>query len=249
MLGLKAKAGLLFFVSAGIFIALVVFGNVIAPKKISLIPDKKDLSRTADESDSLQNAIGEETPLSPTSPSELLGASVASIPSASGSNLTKNLAYFIGKSIVDKNPEGPTGDNLNVTGADGMADTAIAESLKNFNPAYFSPEIKQSELIIDKAQDPATYRAAVTQILKDTESLPLPSTNDPIASQMKTLAKRYENETAELRALSVPPALVTEQIKTIRIALGKQRILEAVADYENDPIYAMLALKLWDTLK
>jgi hypothetical protein len=150
---------------------------------------------------------------------------------------------------VDKNPEGPTSETLSVTGADAMADEALTESLKHFDPAYFSPTVSQSEITIDKSQDPATYRAAVAQITQDTEGQPLPPTTDPVASQMKALAARYATEAGELRVLAVPPALVTDHTNALRIALGKQRILETVADYENDPIYAMLALKLWNTIQ
>lgn len=254
MLGLKAKAGLLFFVSAGIFIALVTFGNLIAPKKIAHTQEKNDVSQSAQMADALQNTIGDSAEsATPASSQRERGESAPEVPltptNDTNNNLTQTLATLIGKSIVDKNPEGPTNESLSVTGADAMADTALAESLKRFNPAYFSPEIAQSEITISTTQDPATYRAATAQILQDTESQPLPPVSDPVASQMKALAARYAAEAGELRALAVPPALVEDHIKSLRVALGKQRILETVADYENDPIYAMLALKLWNTLQ
>ncbi len=249
MSGLKAKAGLLFFVCIGIFTGLVAFGNFIAPKKINALPEKQDFSGTAQITDSLQNAIGDPTPLS-----ELRGASepangTAPSTSDTGNNLTQNLASLIGKSIVDKNPEGPAGDNLTVMGADGMADAAVEESMKHFNPAYFSPDVLRGELAVDDTQTAAAYRAAAAKIIADNESLPPPVAGTPVAEKMKTLAKRYGDEADALRALAVPPALVAEHMNAIRIAEGRRRILEAVADYENDPIYAMLALKLWDTLK
>ena len=246
VLGLKAKAGLLFFVSAGIFIALVVFGNFIAPKKIARTPEKNSVSQTAQVTDTLEDTIGDFTPREAAVPALDIPTTP---PSDTENNLTQTLAALIGKNIVDKNPEGPTGESLSVTGADAMANEALTESLKRFNPAYFSPEISQSEIIIDKNQNPATYRATVAQIAKDTESQPLPPTTDPIANQMKTLASRYAAEARELRTLTVPPTLVTDHIKTLRVALGKERILETVADYDNDPIYAMLALKLWNTIQ
>lgn len=166
-----------------------------------------------------------------------------------GGNLTQSLASLIGKSIIDKNPEGPAGDNLTVMGADGMADAAVEESMRHFNPAYFSPDVLRSELTIDDTQTAAVYRAAVAKIITEAESLPLPAAGTPVAEKMKTLSKRYKDEATALRALAVPSALITEHMQVIRIAEGRGRILEAVADYENDPIYAMLALKLWDTLK
>ena len=249
MSGLKAKASLLFFVSAGIFVGLVVFGNTVARNTIPVGPEKQTGSEIGRIDNSLQNAIG------PTSPLGLLGTGepenieTALASTNTSANLTRNLASLIGKSIVDKNPEGPTGDNLTVLGADGMANIALAESMKSFNPAYFSPEILQSELLIDNAQSAAAYRTEAERIITEMETQTPPSINAPIASQMAEFAKRYKAQVAALRALAVPPALVPEHMKALRIALGKERIFEAIADYENDPIYAMLALKLWDTLK
>ncbi len=141
MLGLKAKAGLLFFVSAGIFTGVVVLGNTIAREKIHSTSEKQAPAEAVQRRELAQNLIG------PTSPLEVDEPENINIPTASANasvNLTQNLASLIGKSIVDKNPEGPVGDNLTVMGADGMADAAINESLKQFNPAYFSPEIPQS---------------------------------------------------------------------------------------------------------
>ncbi len=247
MLGLKAKAGLLFFVSAGIFTGVVVFGNTVARDKIHSAAEKEDSIEAVRKPDSLQNAIGEPVPITEEAPTEI---PVAQAPQASaGVNLTTSLASLIGKNIVDKNPEGPTGDNLTVMGADGMAEAAVAESMKSFNTAYFFPEITQAELTVDDAQTAAVYRAAAASITSKTESEPPPPASDPVASQMKVFAKRYEAEAISLRALAVPPVLLTEHTQAVRRALGKQRIFEAVADYENDPIYAMLALKLLETIK
>jgi hypothetical protein len=247
VLGLKAKAGLLFFVCAGIFVGLVVFGNTVARNEIHTDSEKKADLNVLPTTNSLQNAIGEPVPIATETQPEIMP--IGTLTANSDTNLTRNLAALIGKNIVDKNPEGPLGDNLTVMGADGMADAAITESMKNFNPAYFSPEILQSELVIDSAQSAATYRTEAEKIIMETETQTPPPTSDPVASQMAEFAKRYKAQVTALRALPVPSSLVTEHMKAIRIALGKQRIFEAVADYENDPIYAMLALKLLDTLK
>ena len=247
VLGLKAKAGLLFFVCAGVFVGLVVFGNTVARNEMNTDSEKKADSTAPQAIDSLQNAIGESVPITTEAQPEI--TPIGTLTANSDTNLTRNLAALIGKNIVDKNPEGPAGDNLTVMGADGMADIAVTESLKNFNPAYFSPEILQSELIIDSTQTAAAYRAEAERIIAETEMQTPPPIGDLIASQMAEFARRYKTQGAALRALPVPSALTTEHMKAIRIALGKQRIFEAVADYENDPIYAMLALKLLDTLK
>ncbi len=244
MSGLKAKAGLLFFVCVGIFTGLVAFGNFIAPAETGTPAEKQDFSNTATATDSLQNVIGQEAPLPSETPAE-----TAAMQAETGANLTQSLASLIGKNIVDRNPEGPAGENLTVMGADGMADAALAESMKRFNPAHFSPEISQGEIVIDEAQTAAAYRAAAAKIAADAESAYMPAAGDPVAVKMAAYAKRYGTEATGLRDLPAPPSLITEHLRAIRIATGRERILEAVADYDNDPIYAMLALKLWDTLK
>ena len=249
VLGLKAKAGLLFFVCAGVFVGLVVFGNTVARDKIHSTAEKEDSIEAARKPDSLQNAIGDPVPITAEAPAETTAIATPQANTSGSTNLTANLASLIGKNIVDKNPEGPVGDNLTVMGADGMAEAAIAESMKSFNTAYFFPEITEAELTVDNAQSTTAYRAAAASITGKTESEPPPPVDDPVASQMKIFAKRYEAEVASLRALAVPPALIAEHTQAIRRAVGKQRIFEVVADYENEPIYAMLALKLWDTIK
>ena len=245
MLGLKAKAGLLFFVSAGIFAGVVVFGNTVARDKINSVAEK-EVSNVAQKATSLEDLIGETVSI-------IEETAVEAVPTVTpqkitNGNLTESVASLIGKNIVDKNPEGPVGDNLTLMGADGMADAAITESLKHFNPAYFTPEILRGDITVDDAQTVTAYRAAVAKITTETESQTLPA-DASVKDQMTTYAKNYAVAASGLYALPTPSALVAEHMQAIRIALGKRRILEAAADYENDPIYAMLALKLWDTLK
>lgn len=244
----------MFFVSAGIFTGVVVFGNTVARDKIHSTKEKEGFIEDARKPDSLQNAIGDPVPIieeiTPTSLSELRGTGAIQAPEASaGVNLTTNLASLIGKKIVDKNPEGPVGENLAVMGVDGMVDAGIAESMRSFNTAHFFPEITQAEIIVDDTRTSEAYRAAAASITSKTESEPPPPISDSVASQMRLLAKRYEVEVSALRALAVPQTLVREHMKLMSRALGKQRIFEVVADYENDPIYAMLALKLLETIK
>lgn len=246
MLGLKAKAGLLFFVSAGIFTGVVVFGNTIARDKINSITKKEALPEAVRKPDQIENLIGYPAPI----PNEISLENKTTQPAQANAaaNLTESIASLIGKSIVDKNPEGPVGDNLAVMGADGMADAAVAESLKHFNPGYFTPEILRSDITVDDTQTIAAYRTAVAKIIMEAESQ-APSANASVKEQMTVYAKNYAKAASALYALPVPSALIAEHTQAIRIAVGKRRILDAVADYENDPIYAMLVLKLWDTLK
>lgn len=236
----------MFFVSAGIFAGIVVFGNTVARDKINSVKEKSGSAEATRKSNPVEDLIGETVSI-------IEEASVETAPAATpqkttNGNLTESVASLIGKSIVDKNPEGPVGDNLTLMGADGMADAAVAESLKHFNPAYFAPEIPRSDITVDDAQTASTYRAAAAKIAMEAESY-APPANASIKEQMTAYAKNYAVAASALYALPVPSALATEHMQTIRIAVGKQRVLEAAADYENDPIYAMLALKLWDTLK
>jgi len=247
VLGLKTKAGLLFFISVGIFACIVVFGNTIASKKIRSVPEADPYERIGKSEDIPQNPIGVTVPLN-TENEVSNSEKIPTITSEMSANITQSLASLIGKNIVDKNPEGPTGENLTVMGADGMADMATKELLKQFNPAYFLPEISTDEIIIDNTENSATYRTLAEAIIAKAEST-LPQDKTSVTEKMKFFAKNYERAVTELRALAVPQEIATEHIKTIRITEGRRRIFEAVADYENDPIYAMLALTLWNTLK
>ncbi len=231
-MGLNAKIGLGFLIVLGIFIAVVIFGNSIA------LP--------APHIATLENQASVESALLKTAPEETRYINPATSENA---NVTKDLASIVSKDIINRNPEGPQAQKLSVPDAALIAQKALEESTKNFDPSYFNLVVRREEIIINNTQDADTYRAATRQIIADIENNFYPKSDAPLKDRLNELAKLYENAARDLRALSVPETLAPEHQKIISMVIGKERILETAADYENDPIRAMLALKLWETTK
>ena len=243
MLGLKAKAGLLFFVSAGIFVGLVVFGNAIAPKKISPVPEKQDLSTTAQVTDLLQNAIG------PTSPFGLFEASEPKDIDTinTGANLTRNLASLIGKSIVDKNPEGPQNGNISVANANKITDETIAQSINTADLSNFYPILSSSELLVGPntnwTEDIQTVFKTHINTLK--QKIPSASFKD----NAKTASLIYESSISNLKQIITPTERIAQQQQLLSLLMGEQYALQSIEQYESDPIRGIVALHMLQELE
>ncbi len=232
-MGLKTKTGLGFIVVLGFFIAVVIFGNTITPP----MPPVQEDQKTAALEGSAAQTIPE------------LTRYVNPATSSEENNATKDIAALIGKQIVDLNPEGTRSNTLRVKNAEAIAQEAFEKSMKDFDPSYFTPDIRREDIIVSKTQDPSTYRAAARQIIADITSAFYPNGDDPLKDRLQALAERHKKAATELYALVVPEALIAEHEKTIQVVIHRQKILEKAADYENDPVHAMLALNLWETTK
>jgi hypothetical protein len=223
----------------GLFAGVVAFGNFIAPAPKT--PDSRAPLAAASAS-----ALAEATITEPLPPPQPAGGLA---PDADG-NFTNNLAAFVSKNLISMNPEGPVNDNFTVKDAEVFAARAIQASVAGFNPAYFTnPEVEISRFAVRAGGDAAAYRAAATAIITGAERDFAPNDRDPMAAQMRALAAQYAAASDALYALSVPAGLENEHARNLRAMLGKQRVLEAMAHYESDPVYASLALKLWNAIK
>lgn len=237
MMGLKTKTGLGFLIALSFFIAVVIFGNIVTPPAPRRVMTDNALNPPIQK---LESSAIQTLP----EPTRYID------PQADEArNATKDIASLIGKQIVDLNPEGTRDNTLLVKNAELIAQEAFEQSMRNFDPSYFTPDIQQKDIIISKTQDPETYRAAARQIIADIEKDIYPKPNDPLKDRLNTLAERYTRAGQELYALTAPEILAAKHQKTIQAVISKARILEKAADYENDPVHAILAIKLWDTIR
>lgn len=232
-MGLKTKTGLGFIIALGFFIAIVVFGNIITPPA----PPIKESQKAVALESSAAKTIPETTRyINPATSNE-------------ENNATKGIASLMAKQIMDLNPQGAQGNTLRVKNAEAIAEEAFEKSMRDFDPSYFTPDIQQEDIVISKTQDPETYRAAAKQIIANITTAFYPNADDPLKDRLQAFSERYKKAAAELYALAVPETLAPEHKKIIQIVIGKQKILEKAANYEVDPINAMLALNLWETTK
>lgn len=234
-MGLKTKTGLGFIIALGIFIAVVIFGNIITPPAP---PTQEAQKATALESSAAQTLPEPTRYVNPATSNE-------------ENNATKDIASLTAKQIVDLNPHGTRDNTLRVKNAEAIAEEAFEKSMRDFDPSYFTPDIRQKDIIISKNQDPETYRAAARQIIADITNAFYSNADDPLKDRLQALAERHKKAAEKLYALTVPEALAAEHQKTIQVIITKERILEKAAGYETDenPVGLLLALKLWETIK
>ena len=229
MLGFASKRVLIFLASPLLFIALVVFGNSITPRTAPRPPEKITVS----EAPRAINLIGD-----PVAPITAPDAAATARP-----NLTNTIASMIGKSIALKNPEGPKEGTLTVEETEEIANEALTASLDTSIISRLTPPDSEIPLLIDDAADELSYRAAADRAIGETAGSFVPDAASPIAAQMAAFSATYGAMAKELAAIPVPARLADLHRGLIRSATIKQRAFAAVADYDADPVYALLAIK------
>ncbi len=239
MFGLTSKTAWVFLTILGIFIGIVAFGNAVGPRTADLaqVPSAPSITRTAD-----NGAIGDLIPAQPPAPIPETAAASGSTDTA---NLTQSIASLIGQSIVEKNPEGPKNDAFTVEGTERMVDRMLAASPTALDLSRFAPTPDEVAFFTDASARESAYRSAASAALS-LESPALADPNASIAKTMNALAERYGAAANRLRSVAVPPNLAEEHRALIVSLLTRKRMFEAVADYDKDPVYALLVL---DTLE
>ena len=245
MLGLKAKASLLFFVSAGIFTGLVVFGNTVARNKIYSTGEKHPSVDAPQIAESLQNAIGETAPLPTDASAETTPVTVAE--ADTGTNLTGSLVAFIGRTILDRNPDGPQNGSINVRDANTIAEEAMTQSINTTDLAGFYPILSSIELTIgSNAQWTEHVQIALRRHISDLkQKKPSESFKDDARAALSV----YENTITNVRHITTPTKRIAEQQQLLSLLTGERYALQSVADYESDPIRGMVALRMLPELE
>ncbi len=244
MFGLSTKTAWGFFVILGIFTALVIFGNTISSKKITKIlptPPEQVMANISD------GVIGE--PLPAPREETINGNGEPENTNRDDGNLTKHLASIIGKSIVDRNPKGPQDGSFVVQDTEKITADAVGETIKNFDASRFMPTILPTDIIIDATMSEATYRAAIKKIITDKEVNFIPNPDATPTERLTAIARHYGELADALKKIPVPPTLATEHEQILRLALAKKTMIETAANYDTDPIYALVALKAWNTIR
>ncbi len=250
MFGLSTKSAWGFFAILGIFTGLVAFGNSITPTQHPETAGAIETKTPADDGNLSANLIGAPSPMTQeTTPDTDGNPAEKATNDASDDNLTKKLASVIGKGIVDRNPKGPQDGNFVVQSTENAATDAVEAAIKNFDARRFVPDVLPSDIVIDTTVSEAAYRATITKTLKDIEGGFVSSQADPLTDRLIAIATYYGTIAEALKKIAVPPSIVIEHTTALRLALGKKVMTEAVAQYETDPVYAMVALKTLGTIR
>lgn len=167
-------------------------------------------------------------------------------------NLTGNLTAEIAKDIVARNPEGPSNIEdekwINVIEPEKIADLVLADGLKNFHPEDFFPEVKVENLIISNEVKANVYLKSFQDILNYNFSNQKTDFSKFDAQSLNELVTSYNQAIKSFYNLEVPRELVSVHQKEIGLLVGQKKVFEVFANYEADPVRAILAAQVLEVL-
>lgn len=229
MLRFASTRAVIFLASSLVFGALVVFGNSITPRIAPRPPEKTIALEVPRAIDPIGDPI-----MATATPVDI---------SAPRPNLTDTIASMIGRSIALKNPEGRKDGVLTVEETEEIANEALTASLDTSILSRLTPADDEITVLVDPSANELSYRAAADDALGEAAAAFTPDPNLPIARQMTAFSEFYGTMARKLAAIPVPARLQNLHRDAIRSATIKQRAFAAVAEYDTDPVYALLAIK------
>ncbi|MEK9186349.1 MAG: hypothetical protein AAB885_02050 [Patescibacteria group bacterium] len=166
------------------------------------------------------------------------------------SNSTEEIAKKLTEDIIAKNPNGPeTGNDgglLSLSNPDKIISEMLADSLSKFDYDSLKPDISDKEMIILSADDEksrTSYLESLNEIVSDElSSLP----KQPEVDQFGAIAAAYDRAVKKLYNLPVPKSFSSIHKETVRLFFAQEKIFSYIADYQNDPLTALLSLQATD---
>jgi len=175
----------------------------------------------------------------------------AKLPSPAKSNLTNSVGEAIAKEIIEQNPEGPGTDLDSQTNyiksrnPEELIEQTLAEALAKFEPADLRPSLKDSDIIISNKtsrEDQLAYIEKYNQI-NSSVALGVSITEEDFKrGNLAQMVSVFENLENQLLQTPVPRPLADFHKEAIELAAFQKNLTLLIADYNNDPAQAILAL-------
>ncbi len=168
-----------------------------------------------------------------------------------GENITKDLANEISKDILVRNPNGPSkiGDEqwIDVVDPEKITDLVIGDGLKNFDAKDFESEISinQFKITSDNSVSAQTvyFKTFIDILTHNFQNIHADFT-DPKLAGSSELFKSYDQAIGAFYNLEVPSQLVSYHQQELNLLTSQKKIFEALANYEKDPVRAILVNQL-----
>ncbi|MDP3948642.1 MAG: hypothetical protein Q8Q17_01685 [bacterium] len=172
---------------------------------------------------------------------------------AASSNLTKNFAGVFANQMVTNNPNGPQTDQngnptvLNLPGEDNAAEM-IKQALSKTSIA-FDDKISVPANKIAKSFTPDDISKYLNQVHEIVGQISSSTKSSVDTSQNQTAdglilpALAIESAVAKLSSLSVPQPFVALHTTLLRFFSNQKNVFNSVADYQTDPMKAIVALQ------
>lgn len=248
ILGLKGKIGLSVVIVSLVVLFFIVFGNLVIPQPFS----QTSLTNRVREGSSVADLQQIAEPTRYFNPTNLN----SDTDQTQNDNLTRQLASRIGQMIAERNPTGPQTSNNKTTIAvpsiENSVEDIVAEASKKFDVSYFRPEIKIGNLktLPDGADNEEYYLDSLQIILKKYfTGLNIDFNEENLIENLKQLIPKYNEAVDQLYRLPVPLAIVPLHQKEISLVIGQKRVFEAIANQQDDPVQALLAIQFFKTIQ
>ncbi len=170
---------------------------------------------------------------------------------ADDANLTTVIAQEIVQKIISKNPPGSlkkNGGGIAAVAPDALIEEVVAKRLSEFDPAQFTENISPSSLVVTAVNDDtavAAYVAGLNAALKKHYArLPVGVIASGLAAEkFAAITATLDTVISDLYSLPVPPRAASFHAKQIGLFTAQKNIFAAIADMQNDPFKALLAVQ------
>lgn len=170
-------------------------------------------------------------------------------------NVTADMTAELAKDIIARNPEGPATIDakqwINVLDPETAAAAIAAEGLKNFNPADFQPEITNADLNISADASPTAirlYLKTFRDILQHNFSAVRVDFASAALTGIGDLIAVYDRAIKDFYRLTAPAPLADIHRREISLLTGQKKVFERLANYQQDPVQAVIALRAYEEL-
>lgn len=170
-------------------------------------------------------------------------------------NVTTDITAELAKDIIARNPEGPATIDakqwINVLDPETAAAAVAAEGLKNFNPADFQPEIANADLNISADASPTAirlYLKTFRDILQHNFSAARVDFSNAALTGIAGLITTYDQAIKDFYRLTAPAPLTDIHRREISLLTGQKKVFERLANYQQDPVQAVIALRAYEEL-
>jgi hypothetical protein len=170
--------------------------------------------------------------------------------SITSDNLSAKFSAQVAKEIIEKNPEGPItqDDKRQITAIppDQAIQNAIEEAIRDFDSNKLRAVVDNTRIVIQDDVSKESLREYFTKlndILGKLTEVRFATNTDPLPSDYQALASAYLQAEQDLYKVSVPRTALSFHTKQIAFLGTEKNILRIAANYENDPLQALLVLQ------
>jgi len=164
-------------------------------------------------------------------------------------NATLNLSDKIAKQLLEKNPNGPSLLNgtpsINAKNPQALVEQIIQQELANADMSSLRPVVSVSELKLDTSKDPSLAAFRDEFVKAVTPFFSLATGPNPTPALFASFTASADETLVALKDLKTPASLAPLMAKEIELITYNRNIFAAVANADNDPFRALLALQIW----